>query len=151
MLYSCLKDTLAFKIANYCSINKTELISFLSNINMYRNVCAHDNRIMGYIIYNKNFSIANTNIHRKMKLNIDCNNEYIVGKRDLFALMIFFKYLLREENFTSFFNKLTDLFYNLSLKLKTISIEGIYKEYKLPLSDIVTKQKNWTEILNISK
>lgn len=76
-----------------------------------------------------------------MKLNIDCNNEYIVGKRDLFALMISFKYLLREENFTSFFNKLTDLFYNLSLKLKTISIEEIYKEYKLPLSNIVTNQK----------
>lgn len=82
-----------------------------------------------------------------MKLNIDCNNEYIVGKRDLFALMISFKYLLREENFTSFFNKLTDLFYNLSLKLKTISIEEIYKEYKLPLSNIVTNQKNGQKFL----
>lgn len=149
--YSCLEDSLAFDIANYYSINKTELISFLSNINMYRNVCAHDNRIMRYMIFKKEFSISNTKIHSNMNLNTDSKNEYIVGKRDLFALLISFKYLLREEIFTAFFNKINSLFQELKSKLNTIPIEDIYKEYRLPLNDVSTGQKDWKEIATISK
>lgn len=150
-LYACLEDSLAFDIANYYSINKTELLSFLSYINMYRNVCAHDNRIMKYIIFKNDFSISNTKIHRNMNLNTNSKNEYIVGKRDLFALLISFKYLLREKTFTEFFDKMKSLFQELKIKLNTISIDDIYKEYRLPLSDFNTGQKDWTEIATISK
>lgn len=151
LFYVCLEDSLAFDIANYYKVNRKELISFLSTINMYRNVCAHDNRIMKYMIYKKKFSISNTKIHNNMNLNTDLNKEYIVGKRDLFALIISFKYLLRDDVFTSFFNQLKFLFDELKSKLITISIEDIYKEYRLPLNDNDTGQKGWTEIISISK
>ena len=147
----CLDDLLAFKIANYYKINKKQLISFLSTINMYRNVCAHDNRIMKYMIYKKSFSIADTSVHKNMHLNVDSKNEYIVGKRDLFALIISFKYLLRDDIFILFFNKLNKLFGDLKNKLSTISIEHIYNEYHLPLYDNITGQKEWKQIATISK
>lgn len=149
--YSCLDDKLAFDIANYYLIIKNDLITFLSNLNMYRNVCAHDNRIMKYIIYKKEFSISNTKVHSNMNLNKDAKNEYIVGKRDLFALLISFKYLLRDDAFSSFFNKLKYLFTELESKLSTISIDEIYVQYRLPLNDPTTGQKAWTELINISK
>lgn len=151
LFYSCLDDSLSFNIANYYSIKKNDLISFLSNINMYRNVCAHDNRIMKYIIHKNEFGISNTRIHSNMNLNKNAKNEYTVGKRDLFALLISFKYLLRENVFICFFNQLKNLFIELEHKLTTISIEEIYKEYRLPLNDPVTGQKDWTEIVNVSK
>ena len=86
-----------------------------------------------------------------MNLNTNSKNEYIVGKRDLFALLISFKYLLREKTFTEFFDKMKSLFQELKIKLNTISIDDIYKEYRLPLSDFDTGQKDWTEIVTISK
>ncbi len=66
--YVCLDDSLAFNIANYYKVRKNQLIAFLSTINMYRNVSAHNNRIMRYMIYNRSFSIMNTPIHKEICL-----------------------------------------------------------------------------------
>lgn len=56
-----------------------------------------------------------------------------------------------KEIFTEFFNKINSLFQELKSKLNTIPIEDIYKEYRLPLNDVSTGQKDWKEIATISK
>ena len=92
-LYSFLDDTVRFNIANYYSISQNNLDTMLSCINMFRNVCAHDNRVMKYIIYKKNMNISNMPIHTNLKLKKDTVGNYLFGKKDLFSVFICFKYL----------------------------------------------------------
>lgn len=148
--YQNLDEKLRYEIANYFNISMSQLITFLSTINMFRNVCAHDNRIMNYQIYNKEFKIMDMPIHKNMNLKKE-HNEYVIGKNDLFSLFISFKYLLSEENFDYFYHKLGILTCELGEQLSTITLKDVYFEYRLPQEDLSIKQKSWKNINLVSK
>ncbi len=149
-MYECLNSTIKFNVANYYGLSTNELITFLSTINMFRNVCAHDNRVMKYQIRKINYCISDMPIHANLKIN-KMSNKYVYGKNDLFSLFIAFRYLLSDVNFSQFYNKIINNFNILSSKLSVISMDDVYSEYKLPLKDISTGQLCWKDIINVIK
>ena len=73
------------------------------------------------------------------------------GKRDLFSIVICFKYFLCDDDFISFVNETKLCLNNLSSKLSTISVDIILEKMGFPKEDAKTGQKDWGEILNVSK
>lgn len=90
---------------NFDKVNQKQLEQYLSVITKYRNVCAHGERLFSYQTRN---DIPDTALH--VKLGIPKNgSQYIMGKHDLFAVVITFRYLLPSEDFTRFKASLTSV------------------------------------------
>ena len=144
--YENLKDNNQFEIAGYYKLNVKMFISFISTLNMFRNVCAHDNRLMQYRITNEKFAISDTKIHSELKISKNDNGNYCCGKKDFFALMIVFKYLLNEQQFKMFFEKVVYEFDELSKNIFSVKMDEIFKLYGMPIEDKNIGQKAWKEI-----
>lgn len=103
-MFSILPNNIQVKISsNYQHINEKELSQFLKVITNFRNICAHNSRLYSF---KSGYEIPNTTIHKKMNIPLK-GNHYICGKRDLFALVIAFRYLLKPSDFVSFKKELT--------------------------------------------
>ncbi len=152
--YNILKPNLKNKVSKYYSISSSDLYSMLSALNMFRNVCAHGNRLYNYKLIDDQKQIVDTIVHSNMKINkISAGglNYYSCGKKDLFSVVICFKYLLDNTDFNLFFDELNELISSLSSKIKTINIEKILTNMGFSLANASTGQKNWDEIKRIAK
>ena len=91
-MYSLLSPEIKTKVSrHFISVSERDLIQFLRVLTNFRNVCAHNERLFSY---QDRYDIPNTALH--MKLEIPMNgHQYIYGKKDLFAVIISFRYLLR--------------------------------------------------------
>ena len=102
---------------------------------MYRNQCAHDERI--YNFDTDKISIGNTSYHEKLNIPI-INERYVYGKNDLFSLVIILKILLPETDFITFVNKISGQLHSLSKKLKESRFNEVRELMGFPI--------NWFEI-----
>lgn len=150
--FFCMQTSEQFRIANtYFGIPIQTLISMLSNLNMFRNVCAHDNRLMSFKIKDPNKSLADTPIHSNMCIETDAHGKYKYGKHDLFSIIICFRYLLSDDEFKKFFYEFKNHVNHLKNKLTSISIQNILFEYNLPIQSATSSQLNWDQIINVGK
>lgn len=146
------QDCLKKKVAYYYSLTPSQLISMISTINMFRNVCAHDSRLYCYRIIDVNKQISDMPVHLLMNINrIPSSNWFCCGKQDLYSAVIALKYLIDEESFNNLIDSLKIYVDQLNLSLHTISIEEVLNKMGFPLADSLTGQKNWDEIKNISR
>ena len=76
------------------------MIKYLKVLTLYRNVCAHNERLFSYHTY---IDIPDTLLHKKLGISKN-GSKYIYGKNDLFSVVIAFRYLLLI--FESLFNYL---------------------------------------------
>lgn len=90
---------------NFDKVNQKQLEQYLSVITKYRNVCAHGERLFSYQTRN---DIPDTALHAKLGI-LKNGSQYIMGKHDLFAVVITFRYLLPSEDFTRFKVSLTSV------------------------------------------
>lgn len=90
---------------NFDKVNQKQLEQYLSVITKYRNVCAHGERLFSYQTRN---DIPGTALHAKLGIPKN-GSQYIMGKHDLFAVVITFRYLLPSEDFTRFKASLTSV------------------------------------------
>ena len=105
---------------------------YLSSI---RNFCAHGNRLFCY--ESKKKELNDTPYHKK--LNIEkSNDKYVLGKRDLFAVMISLRILLSHNDYKRLKGKLIKSIKILSKDLKTLSVDEILNIMGFP--------KNWTNL-----
>ena len=74
-------------------------------LTLYRNVCAHNERLFSY---KSRFDIPDTALHKKMKLPRN-GNKYECGKYDLFSVIIAFRMLLAKEDFAEFKKSLNQI------------------------------------------
>lgn len=89
----------------YTYINEKELKQYLKILTLFRNVCAHNERLYSF---RTQLDFPDTVLHAK--LLIPCKgNQYLLGKRDLFGLVIAFRYLLPKQIFCEFKLSLTQL------------------------------------------
>ena len=147
------KDGLKKTIASKYNLNVSQLTSMIAIINMFRNVCAHDNRLYCYKLNDDNKQIADTEIHSNMKIDTistPTGDYYTLGKRDLFAIVISLRYLLSNELFNEFYNELIKIVNVLKSKLNTISIDKVLKKMGFPLSSS-SGQLDWTSINTVAK
>ena len=135
-MYSYLKPSNKFQVSReFKDVTEGELARMLNLLSRFRNVCAHNERLYDYV-YQKG-DIKNTNIHKSLSIRKK-KGVYIQGKKDLFAGVIVFKYLLNKKDFESFLDsmiELTDGF---------LSRTSIIQE--LQLLKMMGFPENWKEI-----
>ena len=97
--YSFTTQDLQAKVSkNFDKVNESQLEKYLSVITKFRNVCAHNERLFSYQTRN---DIPDTALHQKLGIQ-QVGSQYVCGKRDLFALVIAFRYLLPNDDFKEF-------------------------------------------------
>lgn len=102
--YSLLTPDLKVKVAkHFDKVNDRQLEQFLSVITIFRNVCAHNERLFSHMTNN---DIPNTALHIKLSIP-RIGTQYCYGKRDLFAVVVAFRYLLSNADFKKFKRSLT--------------------------------------------
>lgn len=115
----------------------TQMLDLLARV---RNVCAHNERLYEYTY--KKGTIDDTDIHRQLNIKKK-NNQYQKGKKDLFAVVIVFKYLLAAEEFDDFIQEINLVIDDLLGKTKLIDRNLMYKYMGFP--------SEWTKIAACSK
>lgn len=105
-MYSFMLPSIKAKVSiHYSNITEKELIQYLKVLTVFRNICAHNERLFSY---KSRFEIPDTILHKKMNIPKK-GSQYLSGKHDMFALIIAFRYLLTKEDFKSFKKELTKL------------------------------------------
>lgn len=95
-MYSFLTSRIQSKISkNFKKVNERELEQYLKVLVLYRNVCAHNERFFSHKVYSE---IPNTVLHSKLHIS-QTGNQYNQGKKDLFGVVIAFRYLLSADSF----------------------------------------------------
>lgn len=80
------------------NVNEKELEKYLKILTLFRNVCAHNERLYSFRIQ---IDFPDTVLHDKLEIPKK-GNQYLLGKRDLFGLLIAFRYLLPKQDFLEF-------------------------------------------------
>ena len=132
-MYSFLTTSVKTKVSlHFKYVSEKELIQYMKVLTLYRNVCAHNERLFSY---KSRFDIPDTILHRKMRLPKN-GNQYRYGKNDLFSVVIAFRMLLTKEDFLEFkkslnqiINKYINRTNNLNQK-KFLEIMGFPKNWK---------------------
>ena len=125
VFYSHLKQQDQNNIGRFFSLKPNELKTILQVLTLYRNACAHDERLYNLKSMNRNMRPNNIKalpIHVALGIPKNTGNNYMAGVNDLFAIVLIFKTLLSKETFKAFYNLLDSLIQDLSSKLTTISI-----------------------------
>ena len=138
-LFSILKKEDQYDIVDIYGLDIDVFSNYLSILSNYRNLCAHED-----IVYDNktNKEIEDTRFHRMLNIPI-MDNEYIYGKNDLFAILIIFKSLLKQEELKNLVLEIKHILDNLDYNLKTISIDKVLDRMGFP--------KNYEEIVTIEK
>lgn len=134
-MYSFFVSQIQSRISrNFEKVNERELVQYLKVLVLYRNVCAHNERLFSHKVHS---DIPNTVLHQKLHIT-QVGNQYVQGKRDLFSVVISFRYLLPRDSFLTFKRKLIVLFERYLHCSQRISEQELLKEMGFP--------ENWKNI-----
>lgn len=139
-MYSLSQPSIQTKVSKeFKEINEDDLKSMLDIISRFRNVCAHNERLFDYV-YRKS-KLNDMSVHNYMNLKTK-NGKYIIGKSDLFAVVISLKYLLPYNDFSNFINELEQCLNTFKSDTTKLSLEKLRKLMNFP--------ENWQEIKGIT-
>lgn len=144
IFYSYLNQKDQNDIGRHFLLKPEEMHSFLQVLTIYRNACAHDERLYSLKALRNNMQpnrIRTLPLHGKLGIPVDSGNNPLYGKNDLFAIVIIFKIMLCQKAFDSFFVSLKKLMEELDSNLCTISLQAIKREMGFP--------PNWMDIKTI--
>lgn len=126
-LYSFLPQSIQHNVSKeFEYVHEGMLVQMLDLLARVRNVCAHNERLFDYK-YQKG-TIDDTYVHNALAIEKK-KGQYIKGKNDLFAVVIVLKYLLSEEDFSSFVQELEKITEQLFLDTRVIEKLQLYKIY----------------------
>lgn len=118
--YSLMPQDLRQNISREYNMKDKTLINFLFYITAIRNFSAHGNRLY---CFKSRKPLANTKVHLNLGIeNVDHN---LQCKTDLFAAIIVLRYLLSNNEFKYFFEKLHHQIKKLDKSINSISIDDI--------------------------
>lgn len=122
-IYALSQQSIQQKVAgDFNNVSNAELKNMLSLLTHFRNVCAHNERLYNY---KTRISLKMTKLFSAFHINKndDCN---------LFSVVICFKYLLNDTEFTCFVNELSDAIFYLDFDNDITSKESIVKAMGFP-------------------
>lgn len=119
---------------NFANMTEVQLHQFIRILARCRNVCAHNERLYSFRV---NEAIPDMLLHQKMQIPHK-KGQYIVGKKDLFAVVIALRYLLSNEEFKVFRKHLSILLKDVLKKCPHLTENQLLKEMGFP--------KNWAKI-----
>lgn len=124
---------------DFGNVKKNEMIKYLKVLTLYRNVCAHNERLFSYHTY---IDIPDTLLHKK--LNIPKNgSKYLYGKNDLFSVVIVFRYLLPKTDFLQFKKQILHILTQYKKHNSKLKLNDLFKYMGFP--------SNWKEITKFCK
>lgn len=125
--YYCLNNSMQNDIARVFGLKPDRLASYLSALNLFRNACAHDERIY------------NTRLHNRVsRIDKEGNKkEY----ETVYVIVLILKDMLDAPAFMSFYSKLDGYITELAQSLKTIDISQILNEMGMPIESAVRKNE----------
>lgn len=136
-MYSFSKQKLQSKISsNFDGVMSFQLNSLIRVLSYFRNVCAHNERLYNYKTTNV---IKDMPVHNLLGIP-KVGQEYKYGKRDLFSVVICFKYLLEPHELNLFIDVLLELFR---------TYEASYDKMYFDFSDVLREMgfyPGWEEI-----
>lgn len=124
---------------NFDNISEVQLHQLVTVLARCRNVCAHGERLYDFHIRE---TIPNMPLHNKLQLPTK-NNQYTMGKQDLFAVVIALRYLISAEDFKIFKSSLTKLINKVLKQCPHLTREQLLKEMGFP--------ENWEKIMRYKK
>ena len=134
-MYSLVSPEIKTKVSrHFTSVTERDLIMFLRVLTNFRNVCAHNERLFSY---RDRYDIPDTALHEKLGIPKN-GRQYIYGKKDLFAVIISFRYLLMPEDFSAFKRRLSSLITNTVRKSDSLDGPTLLKAMGMP--------ENWKRI-----
>lgn len=136
-LYGILKIEDQVTVSEFYDLNTETLGIYLALLSNFRNLCAHEDILYDHRTQRQ---IPNTKYHYELEIPKD-EEEYKYGKNDLFALIIIFKQMLRDEEFVDLINELSYEIDVLDGKVDTVPLNTILNKIGFP--------DNWREISKI--
>lgn len=134
-MYQVFPQSLQSKVCkNFGIINRRQMEQFLSVLTKFRNVCAHGERLFTYHTMD---SISDLPLHQKLSIP-KIGIQYKYGKKDLFAVVIAFRYLIPAKDFLVFKSKLSTLIEKVSKELTHIESRELLEHMGFPA--------NWKDI-----
>lgn len=128
--YSFLKQPIKQAISKeFRYVDESQLERMIDLLSRFRNVCAHNERLYDYRY--KKGAIHDTDIHFIMKLKRR-KNVFVQGKNDLFAVVIVFKYLLNDSDFSVFIDSLNGLINEVVVNPRIIQENQLLKMMGFP-------------------
>ena len=135
IMYSYMKPSLQHSISrSFDKITPGELRQYLRFLGLFRNVCAHHER---FFAYRARRDIPDTLIHDKLGIP-RTGNTYIKGKRDVFAVVIAFKYLFPSPHFLKFRKSLKSAIDAYLMRTQAVTESQLYDAMGFP--------PNWAKI-----
>lgn len=134
-MYQVFLQSLQSKICkNFGIINQRQMEQFLSVLTKFRNVCAHGERLFTYRTMD---NISDLPLHKKLSIPMN-GIQYQYGKKDLFAVVIAFRYLIPAKDFLAFKKKISRLIDNASTSLTHMDDSELLERMGFP--------PNWKDI-----
>lgn len=134
-MYSFMLPQIKSKVSvHYRNITEKELIQYLKVLTVFRNICAHNERLFSF---QTRFEIPDNLLHKKMHIPLK-GTQYLYGKHDLFALLITFRYLLDDNDFKTLKKELTKLINSFSAITSTSQKNKLLQAMHFP--------PNWANI-----
>lgn len=104
--YSLLPSKIQSNVSKfYLHVNERGLERYLKNMTLFRNVCAHNERLYSFRLQ---IDFPDTDLHKTLGI-AKVGKQYVQGKRDYFGLVIAFRYLLSDASFKQFKRRLIHL------------------------------------------
>lgn len=126
-------------IAQNFKIREKNLKTYISNLAIIRNLCAHDEKLFDIRIRK---AISNTDIHKQFNLELkDC--VYCKGFKDLFSVVIILKLLLNNEEFNKFYSVLVENIEELEKNIVSLEFNSIL--------DIMGFPDNYKDLIETNK
>lgn len=133
--YALLPSNLQSAVSKeFPAVKEPELEKYLKIFTLFRNVCAHNERLYSFRIH---IDFPDTPLHVKLKI-AKLGKQYIQGKRDLFGVIIALRYLLPSESFIDLKKSLQKLIQKYTCQSNRISEEALLSMMGFP--------QNWTYI-----
>lgn len=129
--YANLKAKDQNDIGRFFQLKPDELNSILKVLSIFRNACAHDERLYNLKSITRNLrpnNISTLPLHLTLNIPTNGGNNPIYGKNDLFAIVLIFKTMLSETSFAKFYDALDSQMNELAQKLHTIPISTVETE-----------------------
>lgn len=121
------------------TVKKNEMAKFLRVLTLFRNVCAHNERLFSY---HTHIDIPDTLLHEKLTIPKN-GSTYVIGKNDLFSVVIAFSYLLTRNDFFKFKKEMLDVLCKYEKSSSYLKNKEILKYMGFP--------ENWQEIIALRK
>jgi len=133
--YSLLEQKDQNGIGKHFRLKPQDMKTYLKNLSLARNWCAHDERFFDKRVKSQ---IISNSIHSKFDISTGRHIKFAMGKDDIFSIVIIFKQLLQKKNFNEFCTSLNKHINKLSKHLHTVTIDDVKHKMGFPA--------NWLQI-----